>query len=221
MKMINIAIDGPAGAGKSSVSKAVANRLGFLYIDTGALYRTIGFYFKINNFLPTNENIDFKLSNLNIELKYIDRTQYVFLNGENVSDCIRTPEISSYASKISAIKEVRAFLLNTQRDIANKNNCIMDGRDIGTVVLPNANLKIFLTASAEIRAKRRVLQLKENGVITEYNKILEEIIERDNRDMSREEAPLKQAKDAIFLDTSEMSEDEVEKKIIDLIKGVK
>lgn len=219
--MINIAIDGPAGAGKSSVSKAVANRLGFLYIDTGALYRTIGFYFKINNFLPTNENIDFKLSNLNIELKYIDRTQYVFLNGENVSDCIRTPEISSYASKISAIKEVRAFLLNTQRDIANKNNCIMDGRDIGTVVLPNANLKIFLTASAEIRAKRRVLQLKENGVITEYNKILEEIIERDNRDMSREEAPLKQAKDAIFLDTSEMSEDEVEKKIIDLIKGVK
>lgn len=219
--MINIAIDGPAGAGKSSVSKAVANRLGFLYIDTGALYRTIGFYFKINNFLPTNENIDFKLSNLNIELKYIDRTQYVFLNGENVSDCIRTPEISSYASKISAIKEVRAFLLNTQRDIANKNNCIMDGRDIGTVVLPNANLKIFLTASAEIRAKRRVLQLKKNGVITEYNKILEEIIERDNRDMSREEAPLKQAKDAIFLDTSEMSEDEVEKKIIDLIKGVK
>lgn len=219
--MINIAIDGPAGAGKSSVSKAVANRLGFLYIDTGALYRTIGFYFKINNFLPTNENIDFKLSNLNIELKYIDRTQHVFLNGENVSDCIRTPEISSYASKISAIKEVRAFLLNTQRDIANKNNCIMDGRDIGTVVLPNANLKIFLTASAEIRAKRRVLQLKENGVITEYNKILEEIIERDNRDMSREEAPLKQAKDAIFLDTSEMSEDEVEKKIIDLIKGVK
>lgn len=219
--MINIAIDGPAGAGKSSISKAVANRLGFLYIDTGALYRTIGFYFKINNFLPTNENIDFKLSNLNIELKYIDRTQYVFLNGENVSDYIRTPEISSYASKISAIKEVRAFLLNTQRDIANKNNCIMDGRDIGTVVLPNANLKIFLTASAEIRAKRRVLQLKENGIITEYNKILEEIIERDNRDMSREEAPLKQAKDAIFLDTSEMSEDEVEKKIIDLIKGVK
>lgn len=219
--MINIAIDGPAGAGKSSISKAVANRLGFLYIDTGALYRTIGFYFKINNFLPTNENIDFKLSNLNIELKYIDKTQYVFLNGENVSDYIRTPEISSYASKISAIKEVRAFLLNTQRDIANKNNCIMDGRDIGTVVLPNANLKIFLTASAEIRAKRRVLQLKENGIITEYNKILEEIIERDNRDMSREEAPLKQAKDAIFLDTSEMSEDEVEKKIIDLIKGVK
>lgn len=219
--MTNIAIDGPAGAGKSSVSKAVANKLGFLYIDTGALYRAIGYYFKINNFNLTDENISFKLSDLSVELKYIDGTQYVFLNGENISDYIRTPEISSYASKISTIKEVRAFLLNTQREIAKKNNCIMDGRDIGTVVLPKADLKIFLTASAEIRAKRRILQLKENGVIREYNEILEDIIERDKRDMYRAEAPLKKAEDAVLLDTSKMSEDEVVEKIIGLIKGVK
>lgn len=219
--MINIAIDGPAGAGKSSVSKAVANRLGFLYIDTGALYRAVGYYFKVNDFLPTAENINFKLSGLKVELKHIDGIQYVLLNGENISNFIRTPEISSYASKISAIKEVRAFLLNTQREIAKKNDCIMDGRDIGTVVLPDANLKIFLTASAEIRAERRVLQLKENGVISDYNKILYEIIERDKRDMSRSEAPLKQADDAVLLDTSKMNENEVIEKIIDLIKGVK
>lgn len=198
---INIAIDGPAGAGKSSTAKLIAKRLGYIYVDTGALYRTVGLY-SIRKGIDTKdaEKVIATLPDIKVELKFVDGSQHVFLNGEDVSDAIRTPEASMGASNVSAIPKVREFLFDLQRSIATENDCIMDGRDIGTVVLPNADVKIFLTTSVEERAKRRYREMLEKGETADYDDILEDIKKRDWQDSHREVAPLKQAEDAIYVD---------------------
>lgn len=198
---INIAIDGPAGAGKSSTAKLIAKKLGYIYVDTGALYRTVGLY-SIRKGIDTKdaERVIATLPDVKVEIRFVDGAQHVFLNGEDVSDAIRTPEASMGASNVSAIPRVREFLFDLQRNIAAENNCIMDGRDIGTVVLPNADVKIFLTASVEERANRRYKEMLEKGEAADYNDILEDIKKRDYQDSHREIAPLKQADDAIFVD---------------------
>lgn len=198
---INIAIDGPAGAGKSSTAKLVAKKLGYIYVDTGALYRTVGLY-SIRKGIDTKdaEKVIATLPDIKVELKFVDGAQHVFLNGEDVSEDIRTPEASMGASNVSAIPKVREFLFDLQRSIAAENNCIMDGRDIGTVVLPNADVKIFLTTSVEERATRRYKEMLEKGEEADYNDILEDIKKRDYQDSHREVAPLKQADDAIYVD---------------------
>ncbi len=208
--MINIAIDGPAGAGKSSAAKLAAKKLGYIYVDTGALYRAVGVAV-LRRGLDTSkkENVIPVLTEIRIELKFEDGTQRVYLNGEDVSDEIRLPEASMAASNVSAIPAVRAFLFDLQRNIAKKNDCIMDGRDIGTVVLPDAQLKIFLTASPEIRARRRFLELEQKGTPVDYETLLEEIKQRDYNDSHRAVAPLKPAGDAVMLDSTGMTLDEV------------
>lgn len=215
--MISIAIDGPSGSGKSTISKEVAQKLGFLHIDTGALYRAIAYYV-LENKIPVDK-VPEVLNKINIDLKFQDGKQLVFLNGKNVSGKIRTPEISALTSQISKIKEVREFLLKTQRNLSKENNVIMDGRDIGTTVLPDAKVKIFLTASSETRAKRRHLQLLQSGVNCEYSEILKNVIERDNQDMNRKISPLKKADDAILLDTSNLTFSESIDKIVEIIKS--
>lgn len=207
--MIRIAIDGPSGAGKSSIAKAVAARLGIVYVDTGALYRTVGYYVRSRGFARTDkEGIVSCLPGIKIEVRYENGAQHVYLNGEDLGDRIREPEISMYASAVSAVPEVRAFLLDTQRDIAAKNSVIMDGRDIGTVILPNADVKIFMTASNEARALRRTKELIAKGMEANYEDVLREMIERDNNDRNREIAPAVAAPDAILLDNSDMSIEE-------------
>ena len=198
---VNIAIDGPAGAGKSSTAKLVAKKLGYIYVDTGALYRTVGLY-SIRKGIDTKnaEKVIATLPDIKVELKFVDEAQHVFLNGEDVSEAIRTPEASMGASNVSAIPKVREFLFDLQRKIAAENDCIMDGRDIGTVVLPNADVKIFLTTSVEERANRRYKEMLEKGEEVDYNDILEDIKKRDYQDSHREIAPLKQADDAIYVD---------------------
>ncbi len=217
--MINIAIDGPAGAGKSSVAKAVAKKLGFIYVDTGALYRSIGVN-ALKHAVATDdrEKVVALLPDTALELKYIDGTQRVFLNGEDVSEEIRLPEASMAASNVSAIPEVRAFLLDLQRDMAKNNNVVMDGRDIGTVILPDAQYKFFLTASPEVRADRRYKELKEKGIEVDYDELLKEIIQRDYNDSHRETAPLKQADDAVLIDSSSLTLEESISAIADRIK---
>jgi cytidylate kinase len=188
--MIQIAIDGPSGAGKSTVAKALAAKLGIVYVDTGALYRTVGYYVRSQNVDPKNaEAVEALLPKVQIDLRYENGIQRVYLNGEDLGDAIRTPEMSMYASAVSAIPAVRAFLLDTQRDIAAKNSVIMDGRDIGTVILPNADVKIFLTASNECRAQRRCDELKAKGIETSYEEVLADMIERDRNDSTRAVAP--------------------------------
>lgn len=215
--MISIAIDGPSGSGKSTISKEVAQKLGFLHIDTGALYRAIA-YFVFENKISLG-NVPEILNKINIDLKFQDGKQLVFLNEKDVSEKIRAPEISSLSSQVSKIKKVREFLLETQRNLSKENNVIMDGRDIGTTVLPNANVKIFLTASSETRARRRYLQLLESGIDCDYSDILKKVIERDNQDINREISPLKKADDAILLDTSNLTFSESINKIIEIIKS--
>ena len=216
--MIKIAIDGPGGAGKSTLAKAVAAKMGIVYVDTGALYRTIGYYVRQHDVSPEDtEGVVACLKDIKIEVKYEDGKQNVYLCGENPGDKIRTPEMSMYASKVSAIPAVRAFLLDTQRDIAKKNSVIMDGRDIGTVILPNANVKIFLTASNECRAQRRYEELKAKGIETDYQSVLADMIQRDENDRSREVAPAIAAEDAITVDNSGMSPDECSQAIMNLI----
>ena len=198
-----IAIDGPAGAGKSTIARKTAQELGFIYVDTGALYRTIGY--AVNHFgLSTKKagEVVSALDRIHVELKFIDGEQRVFLNGEDVSDLIRSPEVSMFASEVSAIPKVREFLFDLQQDLANHHDVIMDGRDIGTVVLPNADLKIFLTATAEDRAKRRYQQFLESGTVVDFDRLLEEIKQRDYNDSHREIAPLRQAEDALLIDTT-------------------
>lgn len=203
---IAIAIDGPAGAGKSTISKSAAKQLGFIYIDTGALYRTVGLAASRAGVEPVEgKEVDELLSKIKVELTFNDKgEQVVLLNGEDVSGLIRTPEASMMASKISAVPAVRAFLLDLQRDMAKKNNVIMDGRDIGTVILPDAEVKIFLTATPEARAQRRYKELIEKGMDVKYEDILEDVKTRDYNDSHREIAPLKQADDAILADTTEV-----------------
>lgn len=200
--MINVAIDGPAGAGKSTIAKAAAKQLNYIYVDTGALYRTIAYNAVKKNVIDDTNAVIALLNDTKVELKYIDGVQAVFLNGEDVSAYIRTPEISMGASKVSAIPEVRSFLLSLQQEIAKENDVIMDGRDIATVVLPNADVKIFLFASPECRAERRYKELVEKGENVKYEDVLADVNQRDYQDSHREIAPLKPSEDSIMLDTS-------------------
>ncbi|MBR1431582.1 (d)CMP kinase [Ruminococcus sp.] len=215
MKTINIAIDGPAGAGKSTIAKMVSKELGYIYVDTGALYRTIALYITENDI--ADEDIEASLEKADVSLKFIDGAQRVFLGDRDVSDLIRTPEISMAASRTSAIPAVRDYLFETQQKIARENSVIMDGRDIGTVVLPNADVKIFLTASAEERANRRYKELSEKPDCPTYQEILDDIIKRDYQDMHRETAPLKQAEDAVLVDTTELNLEESAAAIVKII----
>lgn len=216
--MISVAIDGPAGAGKSTIAKMVSKELGYIYVDTGALYRSIGYYvLKNGGDIDNAQSVVSFLPEIQVEIKFIDGVQHVFVNDEDVSDKIRTEEVSQAASKASAIPAVRAFLLDLQRSFAKKYNIVMDGRDIGTVVLPDATVKIFLTASAEERANRRYLEQKERGYDVNYDDILADIKERDYRDMNREIAPLKCADDAIYLDTSPNTREQSIKQVLKII----
>lgn len=212
---INIAIDGPAGAGKSTVAKMVSARLGYIYVDTGALYRTIALYIMENN-VP-DENIPEEIRKADVSLKFIDGTQRVFLGDRDVSGLIRTPEISMEASRTSAMPAVREYLFGTQQKIAKENNVIMDGRDIGTVVLPNADVKIFLTATPEERANRRYKELSAKPNCPCYEEILSDITERDHNDMNRPVAPLRQADDAVLVDTTNLTLQESADEIIRII----
>ena len=200
---INIAIDGPSGAGKSTLSRKLAAELGFIYVDTGAMYRTIGLYVCRNKIDPQDHaSVKKVLDKIEVSLRFIDGEQHVYLNGEDVSADIRLHEVSQYASLVSAIPEVRRFLFEMQQKLAAENNVNMDGRDIGTVVLPNAELKIFLTASAEDRANRRYKELVERGQDVDYDQILADVVKRDEQDMNRDVAPLKPADDSVILDTT-------------------
>ena len=215
----NIAIDGPAGAGKSTIAKRLAKELGYVYVDTGAMYRAMAYYF-LQNQVDTNDEdaIAKACPNVNVTIAYQDGEQQVLLNGENVNGVIRKEEVGKTASTTSVYPVVRAKLMDLQRELAMKENVIMDGRDIGTVVLPNADVKIFLTASSKVRAKRRYDELTEKGVECDFDEIEKDIIDRDYRDMHRETAPLKQAEDAILLDSSELDIDGVVNRMKEIIK---
>lgn len=217
--MINIAIDGPAGAGKSTVAKGVAAKLGYIYVDTGALYRAIGVYaLRAGVDTKDGDGVSTLLPEINVELKFIDGVQHVFLNGEDVSVEIRTPDASMAASNVSAIPSVRSFLFDLQRNIASKNDCIMDGRDIGTVVLPNAQVKIFLTADPEERAMRRYKELIVKDPDVKYDDVLADLKVRDYQDSHREIAPLKPAEDSVVYNTTGNSLEESVEKVINIIK---
>lgn len=217
--MISVAIDGPAGAGKSTIAKAVSKKLGFIYVDTGALYRTIGLKF-INDGYDEDLNCDIDkiLEEVKVDIKFIDGEQRVYLNGEDVSGLIRTPKASLMASAVSAKPQVRAFLLEMQRSLARENNVLMDGRDIGTVVLPDATVKIFLTASAKERANRRCKELIEKGMDVNYEDVLRDIEKRDYNDSHRAIAPLKPAEDSVIADTSDCTLEQSIELILSIIK---
>jgi len=223
-KFLSVAIDGPSGAGKSSLAKGLAKKLDFLYLDTGALYRTVGLYvFEAGITGSEKEKIENCVDggNIKIDVVYKDGEQKVFLNGRDVSEKIRENNISKYASDVSKIPKVRGFLLKTQRGAAEKNNIVMDGRDIGTVILPGADVKIFLTSSPEERAKRRYGELTEKGQSVDYAVILREINERDEQDSNRDAAPLKPAKDAVTLDNSDCrSPEESLERALNIIKEI-
>ncbi|NLK28283.1 MAG: (d)CMP kinase [Clostridiales bacterium] len=216
MKYFNIAIDGPAGAGKSTIARKIAEKLGFIYVDTGAMYRAMALYFLRNHINADHqEEIEASCQNVNITIEYRNNEQCVILNGENVNGLIRTEEVGKMASATSIYRSVRLKLVQLQQELAKKSNVVMDGRDIGTYVLPDADLKIYLTASAKTRAMRRWLELKDKGVQADIEEIEKDIIERDHRDMTREFAPLKQAEDAIYLDSSDLTIEEVVDKIME------
>lgn len=219
--MISIAIDGPGGAGKSTISKAVAKKLGIVYVDTGALYRTVGYHARECGLsledAKSSKYMSKAIADITVDIKYYDGAQHVLLNGLDLGERIREPEISMYASSVSTVPEVRAFLLETQRSIAMNNNVIMDGRDIGTVILPNADVKIFLTASDAARAKRRYNELIEKGIDADYDTVLEELIARDKQDSSRDIAPCVAAPDAVTFDNSDYTFEGSVEKIIEMI----
>lgn len=208
--MINIAIDGPSGAGKSTIAKKAAVKLGYIYIDTGAMYRTVGLYLNRLgiNIKAEKEKVINSLSGINIDIKYENGEQHIFLNGEDVSSLIRTPEISMAASDSGTVLEIREKMTHLQRNLAKNNNCIMDGRDIGTFVLPDADVKIFLTADVRVRAERRYRELTEKGEQVKFEDVLSGMVLRDKNDSTREFMPLKKADDAILIDTSDLSLDE-------------
>ena len=215
-KSFNIAIDGPAGAGKSTIARLAAKRLRFVYVDTGAMYRAIALYFLRKGIRPEDvQTIASLVQGAEITIRYVDGTQQVILNGEDVSGQIRTEEVGNMASATSAIPAVRAHLLELQRNLAASANVIMDGRDIGTCILPDADVKIFLTASTSVRAMRRYRELQEKGMMCNLEEIEQDIIERDARDMNRETAPLKQAEDAMLLDSSDMTLEQVVQAILE------
>lgn len=219
-KHISVAIDGPSGAGKSSIARATARSFGFLYVDTGAIYRTVGLAaFRKGISSKNKEAVLALLPELDFSLRYEeDGVQHMYLYGEDVSAAIRTPGISLYASDVSAYPEVRAFLMETQRSLARSNDVIMDGRDIGTVVLPDAGLKIFLTASAEARAQRRLLELQQKGQVLSYDEVLADMRLRDENDSKRSASPLRPAEDAVFLDTTAMDFEQSCQAVADLIR---
>lgn len=219
MSYFNIAVDGPAGAGKSTIAKAVAAKLGFIYVDTGAMYRAMALYFLRQGIGKEDEKaIETACSQVEITIRYEDGSQQVILNGENVSLAIRTEEVGNMASATSVYLPVREKLVQLQQDLAKTANVIMDGRDIGTCVLPDAQAKIYLTASSSVRAKRRYEELKEKGVMCNLEEIEQDIIERDYRDMHREHSPLKQAEDAVLVDSSGMTIEQVIDAIIDIAR---
>ena len=216
--MIHIAIDGPSGAGKSTIARLVAARLGFMYIDTGALYRSVGVAALKRGFDPGDEKkVEQMLPTIRVTLGFVDGIQHVYVNDEDVSVQIRLPEASMAASAVSALPAVRRFLFGLQQDLAASHNCVMDGRDIGTVVLPDAEVKIFLTASPEVRAQRRYRELIEKGNEVNFDALLKEIIQRDYNDSHRAVAPLKKADDAVEIDSSEMTLDEVTDQILAIV----
>lgn len=220
--MINVAIDGPAGAGKSTIAKAAAKKLGFIYVDTGALYRAIALNAVRSGALDDENKLVEMLKNTDVSLDFDENgAQCVILNGEDVSSLIRTPEISMGASRVSSVPAVRAFLLDLQRNIAKNNNVIMDGRDIGSVVLPDADVKIFLFASPECRAERRYKELVEKGESVTYEEVLADVNQRDYQDSHREIAPMKPCEDSVMADTTGNTLDESIKMVVDIIKGEK
>ena len=220
-KKIAVAIDGPGGAGKSTISKAVAARLGIIYVDTGALYRTIALCVTENGVEPSDsEGVIKLLPSVDVSLDYApDGTQHVYLSGKDVSAEIRMPHVSMAASVVSAIPEVRAFLLDLQRNMAKTNNVVMDGRDIGTVILPNADVKIFLCANEKARARRRFLELTEKGVVTTLEAVESEMLTRDKNDSTRKVAPAIAAPDAIILDNSELDREGTVEAALEIIRG--
>lgn len=217
--MTNIAIDGPAGAGKSTIAKKVAKQLSFIYVDTGAMYRAMALYL-FRNGIPADdtEKIAAACGGAEISIEYRNGEQVVLLGGENVNPFLRTEEVSAMASKSSAVAQVRTRLVQLQQELAAVQNVVMDGRDIGTVVLPHAQVKIYLTASVEVRARRRFLELQEKGEPAVFETIAADIAERDHRDMTREVSPLKMADDAVLVDTSDMTIDEVTQRILEIVK---
>lgn len=219
-KIFAVAVDGPSGAGKSTLAKAVAAELGIVYVDTGAIYRSIGYYMFDHQIDPHDEQaVVAALPHIQVQLRYgDDGLQRMYLGGQDVTREIRLPQISMYASAVSAIPAVRAFLLDMQRNLAKENSVIMDGRDIGTVVLPKAQVKIYLTADAQVRAQRRMKELAERGTPRPYDEVLREIKERDWADMHRETAPLRRAEDAVLVDTSHLDFDESRQAILDVIR---
>ena len=217
--MVNIAIDGPAGAGKSTIAKKLAADLGYVYVDTGAMYRSMAYYFLTNHIDAGDEKaVEAACPDVNVTIQYVNGEQQVLLNGENVNSVIRKEEVGNMASTISVYPVVRTKLVELQRQLAAKENVIMDGRDIGTVVLPDANVKIYLTASSKVRAQRRFDELTAKGISCDMNEIEKDIIDRDYRDMHRETSPLKQAEDAILLDSSDLDIEGVEKKMKEIIQ---
>ena len=216
---MKIAIDGPSGAGKSTFAKLIAKELSLVYVDTGALYRSIGLFVRRNNADPKNvAEVEPLLSQIELSLVYTDKGQRVILNGEDVSDYIRTPEISMYASAVSALPPVRAFLLKIQRDMVEKGDVVMDGRDIGTVIMPDADVKIFMTTSPEVRAQRRYKELCEKGILCNYDDILADIIKRDTNDSTRDIAPAVPAEDAVHFDNFDSDIGKTLERLIAIIK---
>ena len=217
--MKSIAIDGPAGAGKSTIAKLLSKELGYIYVDTGAMYRAMAVYFTKNNIDPYDEEaIKLAADKVNIDIEYSNGIQQVILNNENVTHLLRAEETGKMASKVSKYSAVRTKLVDLQRELAKKNNCIMDGRDIGSVVLPDAYLKVFLTATSDARAKRRYDELISKGQEANYDTIKKDIEDRDYEDSHREISPLKQAEDAVLVDTSDLNIEEVVSKIKELIR---
>ncbi|MFT4104531.1 MAG: (d)CMP kinase [Lacrimispora sp.] len=216
-KVYNIAIDGPAGAGKSTIARSAAEKLHFVYVDTGAMYRAMALHFLRNGISPEDENaVSEAVLGANVTISYVDGVQQVLLNGENVSEVIRTPKVSDMASAVSVYMPVREKLVELQRELALKENIIMDGRDIGTCVLPDADLKIYMTADSRVRAIRRYKEMEAKGEKCDLDEIEADIIERDRRDMNREHSPLRQAEDAVLLDTSHMNIEETVDRILEL-----
>ncbi len=216
---VKVAIDGPSGAGKSTIARAAAEQLEFVYVDTGAMYRTVALNALRKGIdLSDKEQINDSLNGLEVSLGFVNGAQRVYLNSEDVSEQIRTPEVSMAASKVSAVQSVRDFLFQLQRDIADKNNCLMDGRDIGTVVLPDAQVKIFLTASAEKRAERRFAELKEKGMDVNFEDVLKDIIQRDYNDSHRDIAPLKPTEQSIVIDTTSLDLEQSIEAVLNTVK---